>query len=176
MALETNLAAINAARKVYGANYKEFVTIEKLGMREWSVQLRQLPQSDGSALITDYSGAFSFPTTATQVEVLDLTAELARADAIANSQASETTLKGGKTWVHMSSIPKPTKQVWFIADEMIAANPKATRAEIQAECVARGIASGTARTQYQAWKKAGDNDRLNAERAAEASKRFNGVK
>lgn len=49
-----------------------------------------------------------------------------------------------------SSVIKPTKMVHIIADSM----PEATRAEVIAECRARGIAYGTARTQYQVWKKA----------------------
>lgn len=87
--------------------------------------------------------------------------------------------KPGKTWVHQSTILKPTKQVWHIADEMIdaaraAGHPAPSRKEVQEECVRRGVASGTARTQYQAWKKANDESRANQSKAAEASKRFNG--
>lgn len=49
-----------------------------------------------------------------------------------------------------STCERPTKKVWDIADAM----PKASRKEVMAECVAQGIAYGTARTQYQAWFKA----------------------
>lgn len=64
-----------------------------------------------------------------------------------------------KPYIKNSSIAKPTKKVWAIADAMIlhaeqAGLPCPTRGEIIAECIARGIASGTSATQYQYWKKA----------------------
>lgn len=52
-----------------------------------------------------------------------------------------------------STVEKPTKAVWAIADEMRKANPGATRKEIVNECIRRGIAFYTARTQYQRWSK-----------------------
>ena|SRR5690554_194997 len=48
-------------------------------------------------------------------------------------------------------IERPTKLVWHIADEMSAANPQVRRKDVIAECVRRGIAFYTARTQYQQW-------------------------
>ena len=50
-----------------------------------------------------------------------------------------------------SDIARPTKAVWHIADEMFAANPQTRRKDVIAECVRRGIAFYTARTQYQLW-------------------------
>jgi len=50
-----------------------------------------------------------------------------------------------------STIERPTKAVWHIADEMSAANPQVRRKDVIAECVRRGIAFYTARTQYQQW-------------------------
>ena len=50
-----------------------------------------------------------------------------------------------------STIQRPTKTVWHIADEMFAANPQARRKDVIAECVRRGVAFNTARTQYQQW-------------------------
>lgn len=50
-----------------------------------------------------------------------------------------------------SDIAHPTKAVWHIADEMFAANPQVRRKDVIAECVRRGIAFYTARTQYQQW-------------------------
>ncbi|MBI5070373.1 MAG: hypothetical protein HZB56_19225 [Deltaproteobacteria bacterium] len=55
--------------------------------------------------------------------------------------------------VRESTIEKPTKAVWAIADEMKAANTAVTRKEIVNECVRRGVAFYTARTQYQLWRK-----------------------
>lgn len=49
-----------------------------------------------------------------------------------------------------SVVERPTKLVWAIAMAM----PDATRKEVIAECRRRGIAHGTARTQYQLWKAA----------------------
>lgn len=50
-----------------------------------------------------------------------------------------------------SDIERPTKAVWHIADEMFTANPQVRRKDVIAECVYRGIAFYTARTQYQQW-------------------------
>lgn len=50
-----------------------------------------------------------------------------------------------------STIERPTKAVWHIADEMSAANPQVRRKDVIAECVRQGIAFYTARTQYQQW-------------------------
>lgn len=97
------------------------------------------------------------------------------ADAKAND-AQANAAPGSKYpagWVHKSAVEKPVKRVWAIADEMLAANPDVTRAQVQAECVKRGIASGTARTQYQAWFSARRAALENQQRAAELSKKFN---
>jgi hypothetical protein len=105
--------------------------------------------------------------------------ELARqqreADAKANDEQANAA-PGSKYpagWVHKSAVEKPVNRVWAIADEMLAANPEVTRAQVQAECVKRGIASGTARTQYQAWFSARRAALENQQRAAELSKKFN---
>jgi hypothetical protein len=69
------------------------------------------------------------------------------------AQAIEAPAKGkAKPEVkHKSDIERPTKAVWHIADEMSAANPQVRRKDVIAECVRRGIAFYTARTQYQQW-------------------------
>ena len=59
---------------------------------------------------------------------------------------------------HKSEVEKPVQAVFNIASEMKQDNPDVTRKEIIAECVNRGIAFYTARTQYYYWKKAWDND------------------
>lgn len=189
MAYATNIAAMNAARKEFGQGWKDQAMIEKLD-GEWHVQLKQIETRDHSAcLVSEREGAFAFPMAADmpadqpEAAAHDLTdaamaQQQAAADAIANSQASEQNLPNGKVWIHKSSIEKPTKRVWHIADEMHAAAREAgkaapSRKEVQDECVRRGIASGTARTQYQAWKKATDEAAANSLRAAELSKKFN---
>lgn len=95
---------------------------------------------------------------------IEADAELNKAQIKANSD-----IKAGKPWVRASSVEKPTKMVWFIADEMYAkaeaaAQPMPSRKEVQDECVKRGIASGTARTQFQHWFKC-RNESATAERA-----------
>lgn len=55
-----------------------------------------------------------------------------------------------------SVVDKPVKLVWHIADEMFAAaeangDDQPRRKDVLAECVKRGIAFYTARTQYQQW-------------------------
>lgn len=54
----------------------------------------------------------------------------------------------------VSSVTKPTKLVWEIADDMRKANPDARRKDIIQACVDAGIAYNTARTQFQHYFKA----------------------
>lgn len=101
-----------------------------------------------------------------------------QADAQANAQQATSELKNGKIWIHASSCESPVKRVWAIADAMNAqaraeGKPAPSRKEVQDECVRKGVASGTARTQYQAWKKANDNDAANAANAAALSAALN---
>lgn len=49
--------------------------------------------------------------------------------------------------VRESTVERPCKLVWHIADEMVGARRK----DVLAACVARGVAFYTARTQYQLW-------------------------
>jgi hypothetical protein len=53
--------------------------------------------------------------------------------------------------LHKSLLESPTKRVWSIAEELVAANPAITRKQVIAECERLGIAYYTARTQYQQW-------------------------
>lgn len=58
--------------------------------------------------------------------------------------------------VNQSTIELPTKYVWHVADEMFdaaeeAGQPQPRRKEVIEECVKRGVAYNTARTQYQQW-------------------------
>lgn len=55
-----------------------------------------------------------------------------------------------------SSVILPVKTVWHIADEMFrkaeeAGEPQPRRKDVISECVQRGVAFYTARTQYQQW-------------------------
>lgn len=58
-----------------------------------------------------------------------------------------------------SSIERPTKAVWDIAEELTEKDPSIRRKDVIAECVARGIAYYTARTQYQQWLTATRNSK-----------------
>jgi len=51
----------------------------------------------------------------------------------------------------VSTIERPCRAVWVIADELTAAGPTSRKAIIE-ECVKRGVAFYTARTQYQQWR------------------------
>lgn len=83
---------------------------------------------------------------------------LASEQANADKQANADLVNVDAMRPRISTIDKPTKKVWSIADDMVAAAkaaglPVPSRKEVQAQCVRQGIAYGTARTQYQAWFK-----------------------
>lgn len=56
-----------------------------------------------------------------------------------------------------STVERPTKLVWDIAESMTKANPQVKRKEVLEECVKQGVAYYTARTQYQQWLQASRN-------------------
>lgn len=56
-------------------------------------------------------------------------------------------LKQGLPFTRESTIVKPCKQVWAIADSMSGS----TRKQVMETCINSGIAFYTARTQYQQW-------------------------
>jgi hypothetical protein len=258
-AFASHLNAANAARKTYGAAYKEFVNIEKVD-GQWFAQVKQpMDRSNAvTSLVTPVEGKWVFPVFTAKPEVSTKSErqleqekaaqaffnsrgmseseqeskdysedEMRKAQELADKKANNSMAESPKefatnadgeqicpccgsseifaginlkglvehensirgchncdwyvddkkakdAWVRQSTIEKPVRAVWFIADEMKAANPSVTRKEVQDECVRRGIASGTARTQYQAWKKANDATQANAELAAKLSDKFNG--
>lgn len=96
--------------------------------------------------------AGELPTNLTLAEALKESGEtledLKEADTKANASMGLPSAKP-----RLSSVIRPTKMVWDIADSM----PKASRKEVMEACVAAGIAYGTSRTQYQAWFKASQN-------------------
>ena len=77
--------------------------------------------------------------------------EIIEVDGQFGFQPIEVAEAKGKAIKRKSDIARPTKAVWHIADEMFAANPQVRRKDVIAECVRRGIAFYTARTQYQQW-------------------------
>lgn len=56
-----------------------------------------------------------------------------------------------------STVDTPCAIVWEIASGMLEANPKVTRKEIMDACMQTGVTYGTARTQYDRWRKARKN-------------------
>jgi hypothetical protein len=93
------------------------------------------------------------PATTTLVAPVATTTAPAPSSAAQVTQPTETKPARSNIIPAKSTVEKPTKAVWAIADEMRAKNPNATRKEIVDECVRRGIAFYTARTQYQRWSK-----------------------
>lgn len=72
--------------------------------------------------------------------------------------------------VARSTVAHPVKLVHSIASEMTAKNPGVQRKDIIAECEKAGIATHTARTQYQIWSAAMKADRERDRLAAEKPK------
>lgn len=76
-------------------------------------------------------------------------------EAINDAKASSTTKSRAPARPELrgnSTVERPTKLVWTIADRMSARKGGATRAQVLAECQKKGITFYTARTQYQLWK------------------------
>jgi hypothetical protein len=95
--------------------------------------------------IVEVDGRFGFqPIEVAEEPVQEAPAEVEAIEAPAKGEAKPEVK-------HKSDIERPTKAVWHIADEMSAANPQVRRKDVIAECVRRGIAFYTARTQYQQW-------------------------
>jgi hypothetical protein len=198
--------AATKAHGIAAAAYKDHFSIEKHD-GEWHALLIQpfpAPRDPLSCLLLERDGAIAFPLASNALAQLltegmqenerddyDLSAQdeaeeeeahanrQKAADALADSLQSAAALPNGKEpWTRVSSVEKPTKFVWHVADRMVAAALAAgkrapSRKEVQDECVRLGVAHGTARTQYQAWKKACDETALNAFRAAELSAKLN---
>lgn len=88
--------------------------------------------------------------------------ELAKTDPPAEVKKSERFPNRKKK----STIQSPTKTVWSIADQVMAADPAAQRKDIMKACLDAGIAFYTARTQIQQWFAAQRESRLQAAKAA----------
>lgn len=134
--------AIKAAEKEFGADWAEQYEIaarpDIMPVR-WAV--KALPAVEPKA---DVSLAEALAESGESIEDLKDDGH-SQGDAMANA-----TMGGPRAKLQFSTIKSPVKRVWHIADSM----PKAARKDVIAECVAQGVASGTARTQYQAWFKA----------------------
>lgn len=136
------------AAKANGLNLDELQLIEENGQYAYvnAVSYESAANSTETQV--------TLPTeTLPQDEIIDLAAQQKLADKVANNAILENpeTVVGTNAILHQSTINRPCKQVFWVADEMKAANPKVTRSEVINECVKRGIAYYTARTQYQQW-------------------------
>lgn len=84
---------------------------------------------------------------------IDINAVLAKhLESTANNTGST------KVLLSRSSVVRPVKLVHIIASEMYAKNPDVQRKEVIAACESMGIATHTARTQYQIWHQAMRSD------------------
>jgi hypothetical protein len=101
-------------------------------------------------VVEDYTEQPQPQTTATEVAPAAPVATPTEAPAPA-PVAAPATPKVPRTG--KSTMEKPTRAVWTIADEMKRADPNVTRKQIVDECMRRGIAYFTARTQAQLWSK-----------------------
>ena len=115
-------------------------------------------ENGAAAFFKSWVGPVAQPEVEESEEMSDeeLEAEAKAAEKKADEeQASFTSQHNGKAWRKFSIVAKPTKLVWIIADKMNeeaeeAGKPAPTRKEVQDACIFEfGIASGTARTQYQ---------------------------
>lgn len=68
----------------------------------------------------------------------------------------------------VSASKSPVKLAWEIYNR----NPKLQRKDAINLAISKGIAFYTARTQYQAWRTAGNNDKKAAEKSAKLMARF----
>lgn len=85
---------------------------------------------------------------------VDLSAILAKH----NATVAVPPPRGGRAPVRESTVQKPVKLVHAICAEMYAQRPEVTRKEIVEACEKVGIATCTARTQYQIWSVARRSD------------------
>jgi hypothetical protein len=70
------------------------------------------------------------------------------------ADSAAATVGSTKVKVCKSSVPHPVKLVHIIASELHDENPEVQRKDVIAECEKQGIATHTARTQYQIWHQA----------------------
>lgn len=158
-------SAIRAAKKEFGESWSDQVKISEQD-GGFVYELAETPKPKNLAESTSAFASALIHDAATAIEEFDED-ELERfADAqkAAESRANAAAVNSDPLRPRMSTIPLPTKQVWNIADALVAsaradAEKNATpyqapkRKDVIAECVRQGVAYGTARTQYQHWFK-----------------------
>jgi hypothetical protein len=116
-------------------------------------------ENDAASDDSEADDAMSDDEIAAQQEAAEKAFDKAIESAMKAADEASAARGSKKPYIRQSSIARPTKKVWAIADAMRAhaeenSAPIPSRSEIIAECIRQGIASGTSATQYQAWKKA----------------------
>lgn len=153
---ELRASAVRAAKKA-GLKEGEYEVVqvwESEGKSHWEWKPKTAPVDTALASAATVPVAAVDPTRKLVVEdYADQPKAPPVATAPAPAPASPAPAKPEVVKPSKSTVEKPTKAVWTIADEMRKANPQATRKEIVDECIRRGIAFYTARTQYQRWAK-----------------------
>lgn len=102
-----------------------------------------------SAKVDSTGAAEIIPVSVTKTDEGVVLTEKVKADAAKVASNPDTTPQ--KTVVKKSTVEGPTKLVWEIADQMKFVNPNVRRVDVVNACIAAGIATHTARTQYQRW-------------------------
>lgn len=119
---------------------------------------RQLVADDVLAAYNKSIGAR--PLAESRGTVADVTGAGVDIDAVLAKHLKSTADNTGSTKVRISrsSVVRPVKLVHIIASEMYEKNPDVQRKEVIAACESMGIATHTARTQYQIWHQAMRSD------------------
>ncbi|GAO01828.1 hypothetical protein [Anaeromyxobacter sp. PSR-1] len=154
---ELRASAVRAAKKAghKEGDYEVVQVWESAGKSHWEWTPKEPPAT--SPLDNAPASAATPPAEAPKLVVQDY-ADQPKSPPVATTPAatppaSPAPAKPEVAKPSKSTVEKPTKAVWAMADEMRKANPQATRKEIVDECIRRGIAFYTARTQYQRWAK-----------------------
>lgn len=150
---------MKAVKSIFDKSYIVKAQAEAAGAKEWP---QGLPFGFDIDLTFDAATKkYRWVKVADAIPADELPTNVDLGQALAESGESLADLKDGDAKANasmglqdakprLSSVIRPTKMVWDIADSM----PKASRKEVMEACVAAGIAYGTSRTQYQAWFKA----------------------
>ena len=152
----------------YFLNDAEPVTHDELA--EVEAEIRSAEEADAAAVAAEEAPELQVVATETVTEQpveLDKVDPLPEPTPVQEAPKAEATPvaeapKAEVERLKKSTIDSPTKTVWAIADEMIAANPNVRRKDVIAAAVAKGIAFYTARTQYQQWLTARKESEANA--------------
>lgn len=128
------------------------------------------PSADDTMASTEQMNATAKESVAVLAEPTPASSALAAAvqaalDAHKQALSVPPPARSGKANVSRSTVENPVKLVHSIAASMHATDPNVTRKSIIAACEQVGIATHTAKTQYQIWRTAARNDAAAAARS-----------